>query len=288
MSAICVNQLCVNQQWSLANNDIHIWQIKPSEVRDDVLLDGVELLSAYHQLLSADEVTKYQRYKFADDKRNGLITRAFIRCVLSHYAATLPNQWQFKRGEKGRPSIVNSPTPINFNLSHTKDLIVCAVTPVHDVGVDVEFCQRRNDILKIADRFFSPQEVTELFSLPEEQQKARFFDYWTLKEAYIKAWGLGLAIPLKDFSFAINDNNRLLRNSDMSLFDDISISFAAHREDSPEVWRHWLMSPSEVHRLALAVRNTAKKPEPIANASDTTNYAIKRFSYIPGFAARSI
>ena len=96
--------------------------------------------------------------------------------------------------------------PVRFNLSHTDGLAVCAVVLKHDIGVDVEHRQRRVVSENIARRFFSPSEVREFESLPERMQQDRFFQYWTLKESYIKARGMGLSIPLEKFSFHLLKN----------------------------------------------------------------------------------
>ncbi len=220
---------------SLAKNEIHVWYTKPQN-----LLNNETLLSRYAKLLTAQETAKQQRYKFAKDRHDALITRAFIRDLLSYYADIPPDEWQFEKGEKEKPEVVNAPLPLRFNISHTKNLITCAVTLTDDIGIDVENTSRSNDILSIAERYFSEQEATELFSLPEFKQTSRFFDYWTLKESYINAWGLGLAIPLDDFSFKINDKIQV-SNDIFDIKSDIQISFAAHREDFPQALRCWLL-----------------------------------------------
>lgn len=256
------NSLNINQ------GEIHLWQVNPSEIAD------TELLDKYKNLLSGDETIKQQRYKFANDRHDALITRAFIRDLLSYYADIAPSDWQFEKGEKDKPEIVNPPIPLRFNISHTKNLIICAVTLENDIGCDVENTTRNNDVLAIADRYFSPAETKELFSLPKEQQRHRFFDYWTLKESYIKAWGLGLAIPLKDFSFHITDN---LSNSPLpfAIKDNISMSFAEHRVDNANVWRNWLLYPegNEQHRIAIALR--AK------NQNQDISYKLRCFNSTP-------
>jgi 4'-phosphopantetheinyl transferase len=151
-------------------------------------------------------------------------------------------------------------------------MIICAVTLANDIGCDVENMTRSNDVLAIADRYFSPCESKELFSLPVEQQRNRFFDYWTLKESYIKAWGLGLAIPLKDFSFTIGQDKSSTKTN-IQYIDGISLSFAEHREDTPNVWRSWLFYPNEKHRVALSVRAKTN--------NQNTDYRIKFFSSLP-------
>ena len=145
-------------------------------------------------------------------------------------------------------------------------MIVCAVMLDEDIGCDVENISRNNDVLAIADRYFSHSESRELFSLPIEQQRSRFFDYWTLKESYIKAWGLGLAIPLGDFTFTIKPN-------DNAINANIKLSFAQHRIDYPEIWRSWLFYISDEHRLALSIRAKANNQQ--------SDYALRFFESVP-------
>jgi 4'-phosphopantetheinyl transferase len=234
---------------NIKKNEIHLWQVNPDNITEP------ELLNQYKTLLSADETIKQQRYKFSHDRHDALITRAFVRDLLSYYADIAPNDWRFDKGEKDKPEIVNPPLPLRFNISHTKGLIICAVTLEDDIGCDVENTTRSNDLLAIANRYFSAIETKELFSLTKEQQQHRFFDYWTLKESYIKAWGLGLAIPLKDFSFNIT-NAIAEKNNSFTMKSAISLSFAQHRVDNANRWRNWLLYPNnnEPHRIAIALR----------------------------------
>src|SRR5690606_33310169 len=94
--------------------------------------------------------------------------------------------------------------PLVFNLSHTDGLIACAVSRGREVGVDVEWLDRRGGDIDVADRFFSRYEVQALYAQPPERRRDRFFRYWTLKESYIKARGMGLALPLDRFSFELD------------------------------------------------------------------------------------
>lgn len=253
---------------NIKENEIHLWQVNPDNITQP------ELLHKYKELLSDDEKIKQERYKFSHDRQDALITRAFVRDLLSYYADVAPSDWRFEKGEKDKPEIVNPPLPLRFNISHTKGLIICAVTLEDDIGCDVEDTTRKNDVLAIADRYFSPAETKELFSLPKEQQRHRFFDYWTLKESYIKAWGLGLAIPLKDFSFHIIDN---LTSSPLpfAIKHNINMSFAEHRIDNASVWRNWLLYPkgNEQHRIALALRTK--------NQNQDIDYKLRCFNSTP-------
>jgi len=261
------------QKLDLAANEIHIWVTKPEE-----LLGNDELLASYSTLLTSTETAKQQRYKFAKDRHDALITRAFVRDLLSYYADVAPQDWQFEKGNKDKPEVINCPLPLRFNISHTKNLIICAVTLEDDIGCDVENTGRNNNVLAIAERYFSSTEIDELFVLPEAQQRNRFFDYWTLKESYIKAWGLGLAIPLADFSFEINDTEHN-HNGLFSIKQDINLSFAEHRVDEPQIWRSWLVYPSaaidekQEHRIALSIRSKSDNQK--------TDYQLRFFNTLP-------
>ena len=261
------------EKLDLAANEIHIWVTKPEE-----LLGNDELLATYSTLLTSTETAKQQRYKFAKDRHDALITRAFIRDLLSYYADVAPQDWQFEKGNKDKPEVINCPLPLRFNISHTKNLIICAVTLEDDIGCDVENTGRNNNVLAIAERYFSSKEIDELFALPEAQQRNRFFDYWTLKESYIKAWGLGLAIPLADFSFEINDTEHN-HNGLFTIKQDINLSFAEHRVDEPQIWRSWLVYPTaaidekQEHRIAVSLRATSDNQK--------TDYQLRFFNTLP-------
>jgi 4'-phosphopantetheinyl transferase len=164
--------------------------------------------------------------------------------MLSRYAHVPPAQWTFIENVHGRPEILDRPRGVpdlRFNISHTEGLIACAVTIGREVGVDVEHIGRRltHDV---AGRFFAPSEVTELTRLPDEEQQRVFFDYWTLKEAYIKARGFGLALPLADFAFTLAPPS------------PPRIAFEPGLDDDPATWQFAQDWPTPQHRLAIAVR----------------------------------
>ena len=263
----------ITTKLSLSQKEIHLWTTEPQSIVDGSteIIDGemshCALLKQYQGLLTPDESMKQQRYKFAKDRHDALITRAFIRDLLSYYADVQPSDWRFEKGEKDKPEIANPVLPLRFNISHTQNLIICAVTLAEDIGCDVENTSRTNDVLSIADRYFSADETQALFALPSTQQRDRFFDYWTLKESYIKAWGLGLSIPLKDFSFTISPNKTAQTNG------NISLAFAQHRVDDPTIWRSWLFYPNAQHRVAVSVRAT--------HNNQAENYTFRYFKSIP-------
>ena len=216
---------------------------------DLVLTDNAEALTKreqYLHLLSPDEHERMARFVFERDRVRFLLTRALVRTTLSRYAPVAPADWHFIANAHGRPEILDRPSGVpdlRFNLSHTDGLIACAVTIGRDVGVDVEHVGRRLT-QDVAARFFAPAEVAHLQSLPDDEQQRVFFDYWTMKEAYIKARGFGLALPLGDFAF------RFLPDGPPS------IAFEPGMKDDPATWQFIQDWPTPAHRLGLAIRRT--------------------------------
>lgn len=206
--------------------------------------EALSRLETYDALLTEDERQRMARLVFDRDRRRFLLTRALVRTMLSRYAPVAPADWRFVANVHGRPEIVERPRGVpdlRFNISHTDGLIACAVTIGREVGIDVEHIGRRltHDV---AGRFFAPREVSDLQALPAEEQPRAFFDYWTLKEAYIKARGLGLALPLGDFAFTLAPPAAPV------------IAFEPSLEDDPARWQFVQDWPTPNHRLGLAVR----------------------------------
>ena len=213
--------------------------VEPERIRDP------ELLRAYDALLTHDERVKRDRFHFEKDQHNCLVTRALVRTVLSRYDDVDPKDWRFVTNDHGRPEIAEpeGARSLKFNLSHTNGLIACIVAREREIGVDVEDRERSGQLLDVAHRFFSPTEVAALRKLPKKEQLDRFFLYWTLKESYIKARGMGLAIPLSHFSFNIG------------LFGHaISIAFDPRLEDDAESWQFTALSYGRRHAVAASFR----------------------------------
>lgn len=230
----------------LPDSEAHLWVVRPEEARDP------DLLRRYRSLLTENEREKCGRFHFEKDRHTCLVTRALLRTTLSRYADVSPAEWRFVTNEYGCPSI-DEPRHarlLRFNLSHTKGLVVCLVARGRDVGVDVEDRTRDGSLLEVADRFFSPFEVSALRRLPPEQQLDRFFLYWTLKESYIKARGMGLAIPLADFSFDVD----LDLARDRALDRGIQARFDPRLEDDPKRWQFTVLSYGRRHAIASSVR----------------------------------
>jgi len=233
-----------DENLNLTQDDIHLWFAYDEEITD------TGLINRYHDVLSSEESLRHNRFRFARHRHQFLVTRALVRSVLSFYQPDIaPRDWQFDKNEHGKPyvnTLTGNRLPIHFNLSHTEKLVVLAVGLGDAIGIDVEYNQRQSETLNIADRYFSPSEVEALFALKPESQNERFFHLWTLKEAYIKACGMGLAIPLDEFSFHFNRA------------DKIAITFAPQRRDEPQHWRFWGIQPNHHHRTAVALKSSQK------------------------------
>ncbi len=216
-----------NRPLELADDEVHVWLTFPEEIR------APSLLARYHALLNPEEAAQQKRYHFERHRHQYLLTRALCRTLLSRYDPSHgPAEWRFEKNEYGRPHIAPEQNSANlrFNLSHTDGLIACAVVRGREVGVDCEDIKRGGDLISIADRYFSPSEVADLHTVPPARQEFRFFDYWTLKESYIKARGMGLSIPLDQFSFHIDEDAK-----------DIGLTVDPRQNDPAERWqfRQW-------------------------------------------------
>lgn len=214
---------------------VDVWCADPDE------LEATERFDAACALLTPEELVRMRRFRFERDRRIQLATRALVRTVLSKYEDVPPAAWRFEPSDKGRPEIAHPASSLRFNLSNSRGLVACAVVREVDVGVDVEPLDRRWS-MKIAERFFSPAEVAALRALPDEARPRRFLDLWTLKESYIKARGLGLALPLDRFSFVLEEGR------------PPRVEIDAELGDRGESWQFAQLEPAPRHVLALCVR----------------------------------
>jgi 4'-phosphopantetheinyl transferase len=228
----------------LDSGQIHLWLAWLGEITDS------HLLAEYRSLLSEEERRQQMRFHFERDRHRYLVTRAMVRTVLSKYADVAPRDWRFAVNEYGKPSIAAEYTQargVEFNLSHTEGVVVLGVTRGRVLGVDVENVRAREVDLETADRFLAPAELAALRALPSQQQQRRFFDYWTLKESYVKARGMGLSIPLGSFAFCLEDPARIQLTIDPSL------------QDSAERWLCWQLQLGRGYLMALCAENREDK-----------------------------
>ena len=210
--------------------------------------DVPELLEEYRSLLPPDEAGQEHRFVFRKDRVLYLVTRALVRTTLSSYVQCEPRDWVFIRNAYGKPSVVAPPGfPLQFNLSNTAGLVVCAVAPFRDVGVDVENTRRERVDLALAGRYFASMEVAFLQKAPPDRRREVFYRFWTLKEAYIKARGMGLSIPLDEFAFSLNENG------------PPRIRFAPGVPDDPHDWQFGQFQLAAHFQIGLAIRDPSRE-----------------------------
>ena len=214
-------------------NEVHVWRAR---------LDG-RWTRSLELSLSEDDRGRAARFKFEGDRHRFVMARACLRTVLARYLKTNAAGLQFNLGPFGKPALPpdSNILDLRFNLSHSHQLALIAITRGREVGVDVEFMRADFASDEVAEHFFSPAEVKQLVRIPARTKTRSFFNCWTRKEAYIKARGEGLAHPLDQFdvSFAPGEP--------AGLFDS--------RLDPAEVsrWSFEDLSPHPAYAAALAV-----------------------------------
>ena len=225
----------------LPRDEVHVWYADPDEVDYDV--------AHARTLLGDNELTRLDRHRFERDRRIFLATRVLVRTTLSRYAGVPARSWRFAPNAHGCPEIIDPVSPLRFNLSNTTGLVACVVAQ-RAVGIDVENLAREAP-LDIAPRFLSPAELNALAALPRAEQPRRIFAYWTLKESYIKARGLGLALPLRLVSFLLEG-------------DGPRIELDASLRDDPSRWRFIQLYPTEQHVGSLCLEQLPAAPRVIS------------------------
>lgn len=225
-----------NIPYQLGENDIHIWMVNPQQVKATLGLSSI---------ISSSEQQKISRYRSDNAQHTALITRTFIRLLLSRYENVAPHLWRFDISELGKPEVINTTLPLRFNLSHNNEMIICAICLNKDIGCDIENLSRRISIDAIAKRFFSAQEYSLISAEP-----SRFFEYWTLKEAFVKATGLGISQGLETFSFEIKKQHGNKQN------DNIKLTFSHNcKQENPQHWYHSLLFPDQKHCIGVSVNH---------------------------------
>jgi len=228
-------------------HEAHVWLTRPEDVTDP------DQLQAYQSLLSHDEQERYQRFHFDRDRHHYLVAHVLLRKALSAYVDVDPSAWQFSQNQHGRPEISAPEIEplLRFNLTHTNGLVACVVTLELDCGVDVERVSARGNLTGIAEKMFADSEQQDLMNLDGQAFLERFFTYWTLREAYCKALGVGIAWSKSNYGFVEEGGERW------------GISFDAESNDESADWQFALTRPTAEHLLAVAVRAASGPDTPI-------------------------
>ena len=182
---------------TLQDREVHVWRLN---------LNGREsYVRELRHTLSSDEKDRAEKFRFDRDRTSYIVRHSVLRSILSLYTNTAPKQLKFFEGSHGKPEITLSPdqSTVRFNLSDSRDAALIAVTRGRQIGIDIEYIQKDFEWKEIVDRFFSPREVAMIQAFPAELREEAFFRCWTRKEAYIKARGQGLSIPLNQFDVSV-------------------------------------------------------------------------------------
>jgi 4'-phosphopantetheinyl transferase len=182
---------------------------------DEVHLRRVDLEAIYaeesrwEKLLSTDERERAFRFRFPRDRQHFIAARAMLRTFLGKYLGVAPAALSFSYSEKGKPRLSqnHAENGVTFNLSHSGGVALYAFSLHRELGVDVEHIRRDFEVEAIARRFFSMHEQKQLAELPAEDRPEVFFRCWSRKEAYIKATGDGLSLPLSQFDVSLDPGN---------------------------------------------------------------------------------
>ena len=185
------------EQFVLENNEVHVWLAS--------LDRAAPVVQGLLKTLAPDERSRAERFYFQKDRDHFIVARGILRAILSRYLETEPDQVRFYYASYGKPELTKEfdSHGLRFNVSHSQGLALFAITRNREVGVDLEEIRPGISSEEIAERFFSPQEVSVLRALPNDLQDEAFFNCWTRKEAYIKAKGEGLSMPLDTFDVSL-------------------------------------------------------------------------------------
>ena len=222
----------------LATSELHVW------LAFDRQLAEQRLVEAFAALLDAGERDRAARFRSDEHAHQFLVTRALQRSVLSCYAPEIaPADWRFVAGERGKPELAPecAGSGLRFNVSHSALLVAMVVTRAGRVGVDVECLNARAAPLALATRYFTSSEARQLAALPATEQQRHFYRLWTLKEAWLKATGTGVADGLAGISFGFDAAGHVDKVT--MPVDDISR------------WQFWQGQPSEQHLMSIAASN---------------------------------
>jgi 4'-phosphopantetheinyl transferase len=221
----------------LAANEVHVWRARVSQAED--------CLPELMQILTPDERGRAARFRFAVDRQRCILGRGLIRIILGHHLRRPSHELAFAYNAFDKPRLADTrDSGLQFNISHSGEWLLIALAQGRILGVDVEHMREDMVTREIAERFFSATECGALASLPAEEQCDAFFACWTRKEAYLKARGDGLSLPLDQF--------------DVAFVPGVDARLLATRHDPAEVNR-WSLCALDVgpgHKAALVVEGT--------------------------------
>lgn len=226
----------------LAGDAVHVWRAFL-----DVEEEEVHKIS---RILSQDEKGRAKGFHFQRDRHRFIIARAALRKIIGRYLGLEPERLQFAYNRYGKPALTGcfGAEGFRFNLTRSQDLALYAFSLRRKVGIDAEYVRADLASLEVAATAFSTSEMEMLKAVPEDRRTEAFFACWTRKEAYVKAKGKGLSIPLDEF--------------DVSLLPGEPARLMNVRADPTEASRWSLMDihPAHGYMGAIAVEGNAATP----------------------------
>jgi 4'-phosphopantetheinyl transferase len=220
------------------SNEVHVWR---------VFLDLTSVQIDYLQkILSADELTRVSRFHFEKDQKRFIAARGILRKILGHYLDKNPHDIRFEYTRHGKPMLASESgfDTIGFNLSHSDEFVLYAVTLDQNIGIDIERIRDDVDMDQISQRFFSQGEISSLKQIQKNKCSEVFFQYWTRKEAFLKAMGEGISFPMAQ--------------CDVSLINEMGLSpviLSGNNEDN-SCWYVQDLFPYRGYAAALAVEKS--------------------------------
>lgn len=225
----------------LGSGEVHVWRA--------TLDQPTPRVQSLRRILAADEQARADRFYFEKGRVRFIVARGLLRMILGRYLDREPSQLRFDYSPYGKPALASESggETLRFNVSHSHGLALYAVTRGREIGIDVEYIRADVASEQIAERFFSSREVAVLRALPVEAQAEAFFNCWTRKEAYIKARGEGLSLPLDQF--------------DVSLVPGEPAALLSTRPDPHEAsrWSLQELTPGPGYVAALAVEGRIRQ-----------------------------
>jgi 4'-phosphopantetheinyl transferase len=190
-----------NQGLSLGENEVHIWNIDLDKINKQKKL--------FKKILSNDELIRANKFHFEVDEERFISGKGLLRLLISAYTGISPNIISFTFNNFGKPELSKEQNNynLNFNMSHSKNMLCLAFVKNQTIGIDIEVMKPINDHLEIANRYFSNSEIEQLNSFSDDKVLEGFYTCWTSKEAVIKLLGEGLSFPLKDFDVRLKSIN---------------------------------------------------------------------------------
>ncbi len=238
----------------LKSGEVDLWWFSP-----DVDLHQLE---GFSRILSFDERDRAVGFRLEKHREQSIITRGMLKILLGRYLQIEPMDLHFDYDQFGKPHLDSSSdsTSLRFNLSHSYELALCAVAWNREVGVDVEWINKDSTWEEVSETFFFPREVKDIHRVPANERQKRFLEYWTCKEAYIKATGRGHLVALNEVEVFLRQNEAQVRLPSRlrTIKDD---TFSIHRIESPRGYVAALAVEGNDFRIRNYLREDQASPE---------------------------